>query len=61
MFVPVAEELTKLGDCCELYVMWSGRGVFHCIRGKIKSTNDVIPFRESGKGKIIMHELHRVR
>ena len=40
--------------------MECGRGVFHCIREKIKSTNNAIPFCDSGLSKIIMHELHRV-
>ena len=60
MCVPVAEELIQIGDCCELLVMECGQGVFHCRREKIKSTNDEIPLHDSGLGKMIMHELHRV-
>ena len=51
----------QLGDCCEFFFVECGRGVFHFRREIIKSTNDVIPFRDSGLGKIIMHKLHCVR
>ena len=61
MWVPVAKELSELGDCREFLMLDRGGGAFHRAGEKVDSMDDAIVLADGGLCEVVLYKLNGVR